>query len=283
MRFHSPDSLAPEEAGLNPYLYALGNPVRWRDPTGHKVSPLNGDQTPDYSATPVGASKRGGLMLFAIFFVASIALAPWSGPVTFGFGLAWGGVAVQGIGLGLQAAGLALEGKNDEASNALSIAGGVVSLIGIGIFAAGRFKYTRLKSKEVALTDMRKRWYAGAREKMVKDRISGDRGGWDQHLRTSSDRRPHSSSVSSTASSRQSSENTQTPAMQRNDAQPNISRAGTNKTHTPETRSSTQGRPSSVTHDQSGDTISGQRESVLMPPPPLPPRGPLSPKVRFQT
>ncbi|WP_144171740.1 RHS repeat-associated core domain-containing protein [Pseudomonas sp. Kh13] len=35
MRFHSPDNMAPEVAGINPYVYCLGNPVMWQDPTGH--------------------------------------------------------------------------------------------------------------------------------------------------------------------------------------------------------------------------------------------------------
>ncbi|MGE8454655.1 MAG: RHS repeat-associated core domain-containing protein, partial [Pseudomonadales bacterium] len=35
MRFHSPDNSAPEQAGINPYVYCLGNPVMWQDPTGH--------------------------------------------------------------------------------------------------------------------------------------------------------------------------------------------------------------------------------------------------------
>ena len=35
MRFHSPDTAAPEHAGINPYVYCGGNPVNWRDPSGH--------------------------------------------------------------------------------------------------------------------------------------------------------------------------------------------------------------------------------------------------------
>ncbi|MCE0782913.1 RHS repeat-associated core domain-containing protein [Pseudomonas sp. NMI542_15] len=49
MRFHSPDSLAQEEVGVNPYLYALGDPVNWRDPTGHRSSPVpSRDPKPPY-------------------------------------------------------------------------------------------------------------------------------------------------------------------------------------------------------------------------------------------
>ncbi|WP_207832249.1 RHS repeat-associated core domain-containing protein [Pseudomonas sp. 43(2021)] len=35
MRFQSPDNMAPEVAGINPYVYCLNNPVMWQDPTGH--------------------------------------------------------------------------------------------------------------------------------------------------------------------------------------------------------------------------------------------------------
>ncbi len=35
MRFHSLDTAAPEDAGINPYVYCGGNPVNWRDPSGH--------------------------------------------------------------------------------------------------------------------------------------------------------------------------------------------------------------------------------------------------------
>lgn len=139
MRFHSPDSLAPEEAGLNPYLYALGNPVRWRDPTGHKVSPLNGDQTPDKKEEQNDVTGNlMGILVFGLVFIASVAITPWAGPVTFSFALTWGGIAAQGIGLGLQIAGFATKNDNPELSKKLAIAGLAISAIGVTMSMVGR-------------------------------------------------------------------------------------------------------------------------------------------------
>lgn len=135
MRFHSPDSLAPEEAGLNPYLYALGNPVRWRDPTGHKVSPMSGDRAPHYQDDSgnktMNALRTLFVVLSAVILGTSIFVAPWGAPLTLEFKLAWTGVALQGVGMGLQIAGIATEKKNPELSDKLSYAGWGVTAVGM--------------------------------------------------------------------------------------------------------------------------------------------------------
>lgn len=138
MCFQSPDSMAPEEAGVNPYRYALGNPVRWRDPTGHKASPVNGDGAPDRqdSEDDLGGKLRWiGIGVFSAILLISLIAAPWGAPLTASTGLAWGGIGVQTVGLGLQVAGKSLEQKDPELSKALSISGAVVSFIGAAMTA----------------------------------------------------------------------------------------------------------------------------------------------------
>jgi RHS repeat-associated protein len=41
MRFHSPDSWSPfRRGGLNPYMYCVGDPINYSDPTGHFLDAL---------------------------------------------------------------------------------------------------------------------------------------------------------------------------------------------------------------------------------------------------
>ncbi|QHW08389.1 RHS repeat domain-containing protein [Pseudomonas putida] len=142
MRFHSPDSLPPEAAGLNPYLYALGNPVKWRDPTGHKVSPFSGN---DGAAEYKGDSnkelkskiKTGLLVLFSAILLISLLAAPWGTPMSLGTALAWGGIAGQGVGLGLQVAGKVIEENDSGLSDILSFTGVGISILGAAAFGAG--------------------------------------------------------------------------------------------------------------------------------------------------
>ncbi|KPW93886.1 RHS repeat-associated core domain-containing protein, partial [Pseudomonas syringae pv. coryli] len=99
MRFHSPDSLSPFGAGgLNPYTYCLGNPIAWRDPTGHDASSQSGRlRRPDEDAIP--AEKPGdlgmgtwltlaaGVVITLLGFYATVTTfgiaTPITGPITF--------------------------------------------------------------------------------------------------------------------------------------------------------------------------------------------------------
>jgi len=150
MRFHSPDSLAPEEAGVNPYLYALGNPVRWRDPTGHKVSPMSGDRAPHYQDDSgnqtMNALKAMFLALSIVILATSIYYAPWGAPMTLNFKLAGTGVVFQSIGMGLQFAGIATEKKNPELSDKLSYAGWGITAVGVLFSAAPVLRKIKLPS-----------------------------------------------------------------------------------------------------------------------------------------
>jgi RHS repeat-associated protein len=82
MCFHSPDSASPFGAGgLNPYAYCLGNPIRYRDPTGHMAQA--------YHPGRVAAERRAALK------DAALDSAMTSGLIGLGM-LAWGISAISG-------------------------------------------------------------------------------------------------------------------------------------------------------------------------------------------
>lgn len=89
MRFHSPDSLPPEETGINPYSYALGNPVYWQDPTGHRGQPVTHGREAPLEIISDDKPKipwyvwLGVAATAAIFVVSAIAM-PWTAPATLG-------------------------------------------------------------------------------------------------------------------------------------------------------------------------------------------------------
>jgi RHS repeat-associated protein len=60
MRFHSPDKLSPFGAGgLNAYMYCVGDPINYRDPTGHLAISVMLTQ---FAGVSGGASSVGGML-----------------------------------------------------------------------------------------------------------------------------------------------------------------------------------------------------------------------------
>ncbi|MNZ20453.1 RHS Repeat protein [compost metagenome] len=143
MRFHSPDSFSPEESGVNPYLYALGNPVNWRDPTGHRSEGVSPHRDPPSYVDPPEKPKTPwsawlGVGIAALMLGVSVITMPWTAPASIGITLGYiagiGGVAANAAALGIQAY---LTATNDDNANlgyiayGLSFLGGFVGGVGI--------------------------------------------------------------------------------------------------------------------------------------------------------
>lgn len=80
MRFHSPDSMPPEIAGINPYQYCLGDPVNWRDPSGHASYRAPSDEPAIGFRKRKGPSKTGAwIQLGVSIAVAVISAIPFVG------------------------------------------------------------------------------------------------------------------------------------------------------------------------------------------------------------
>ncbi|WP_306578872.1 RHS repeat-associated core domain-containing protein [Pseudomonas sp.] len=145
MRFHSPDSLPPEEAGINPYVYALGNPVYWHDPSGHRnVQVTRGREAPLERAKEEEKPKVPwyawlGVAAAAAIFVASAIAMPWTAPATIGVTTSYVigviGVAANGVAAAMQGVATAIMYSDPELSNLLQNFGTVFSVI--GMYAAG--------------------------------------------------------------------------------------------------------------------------------------------------
>nr|WP_314478894.1 RHS repeat-associated core domain-containing protein [uncultured Pseudomonas sp.] len=143
MRFHSPDSLPPEEAGINPYVYALGNPVYWQDPTGHRGEPVSrGRQAPlerirEKPKVPWYAWLS--VAAVAAIFVASAIVMPWSAPASIGVTTSYVvgviGVAANGVAASMLGVATAVMYSDPEMSSRLQHFATVFSVI--GMFAAG--------------------------------------------------------------------------------------------------------------------------------------------------
>ncbi|MCG7508447.1 RHS repeat-associated core domain-containing protein, partial [Mesorhizobium retamae] len=148
MRFHSPDNLGPfAGAGINPYMYCLGNPVNFRDPSGHRSTRRDPPPyVPPYEAPkPSFWQKWSGVIMGGIGLLASALFLPLGG---IGMAVGLVGLVVQGAGLGMQVAGT-LNGDSDLALAGMitGAVGGLLSL-GAGLSAPkggtfGKWAYSR--------------------------------------------------------------------------------------------------------------------------------------------
>ncbi|MFD2643536.1 RHS repeat domain-containing protein [Pseudomonas japonica] len=129
MRFHSPDSLSPfHEGGINPYMYCLGNPVRFHDPSGHRYTRRPGTD-PIYTdpIEPPKKPKKSWLnwlpvILMAVTTIALIAVIPIAAPV--GVGLV---MAIAGAGIAVAGTGLAVWGTLTDNETLITVGGLLVA------------------------------------------------------------------------------------------------------------------------------------------------------------
>ena len=150
MRFHSPDELYPEEAGINPYSYCGGNPVNWRDPSGH-VGERYSVELPYIPPRPAPKPKSDwrswlGVALGAVFVVVSLILLPPVG-LTLAFAI---GATSLALDVGATVASTVALANNDETANTwafgLSIAGSIFTVMTI---VASRFMLVKTAPREI--------------------------------------------------------------------------------------------------------------------------------------
>jgi len=151
MRFHSPDELYPEAAGINPYSYCGGNPVNWRDPSGH-VGERYSMELPYIPPTPAPKPKKDwrswlGVALGAVFVVVSLIFLP---PVGFTLAFAAGATSL-GLDIASTAASAVAAANGDETANNWAFWLGIASAVStLGIMAMSRFMTVKTVTSEVA-------------------------------------------------------------------------------------------------------------------------------------
>ncbi|MFV3292582.1 RHS repeat-associated core domain-containing protein [Pseudomonas sp. NY11955] len=138
MCFHSPDSLDPEQSGINPYLYVLGNPVNWRDPTGHYAEsnndPLPPVIDPIKQPKPTFLEKWQNVIYSAIGAIVGLAFVFAFPPAGIGIALAIAGSVAAVGGLSMAVYGTLADNPEIAQYGAIiSAAGGaIMSLASVG-------------------------------------------------------------------------------------------------------------------------------------------------------
>ncbi|KPM66261.1 hypothetical protein HB4184_03630 [Pseudomonas putida] len=150
MRFHSPDELSPEDAGINPYSYCGGNPSNWRDPSGHKGERYS-VELPYIPPTPAPKPKKDwrswlGVALGVVFAVVSLIMLPPVG-FTFAFALGVGSLALDVASTAASAVAVA---NNDETANNWAFWLGIASAVStLTVIVASRFMAAKTTSNVV--------------------------------------------------------------------------------------------------------------------------------------
>ncbi|MBA6097012.1 RHS repeat-associated core domain-containing protein [Pseudomonas juntendi] len=143
MRFHSPDSLAQEESGINPYVYTLADPVNWRDPSGHRAQSVLADRDPPKYRDPIEQPGFSWLEIIPVAMkvlmtAALVGMAVYTGGLSVMQMFAAGGmvaaIATEGAGVVISATG-----GSESLVNALKMgADSVYQLLTFMFFMGGK-------------------------------------------------------------------------------------------------------------------------------------------------